>query len=306
MINRFILFALALSLFTFSACEKQEPPASLRISVPASVSSIPILALDGSEVAGRRVAVSIFQDHSLVLAEFLAGDVDVLMTGFTQGEAAFAANPEVRLLATPVWGVSSLMVADKSITALSGLAGGKLMVPFAKSPLDLQTRAILKAAGLEGKVTIVYGPPQQAAALLLAGRTDAIAVPEPIPSQLEASGKAFRLARYQDLWARSSGGEPRSPQVSLFVRKGFADSNRGLVAALVKAAADATAAVTADPLSAAEKRAAAFKLDPAIVRQGLENTLFALPGRDESVRLSADFLQRLGLEPIDPIFYYEY
>ncbi|MBN2351495.1 MAG: ABC transporter substrate-binding protein [Spirochaetales bacterium] len=307
MTNRFFFIALLLSLFAFSACVgTRGPDTPLRISVPASVSSIPMLTLDGKRIAGRLVSVSIFQDHSLTLAEFLRGDVDVLMTGFTQGAAAFTADPEVRLLVTPVWGVSSLMVRDGSISSMSDLRGKKLMIPFAGSPLDLQTHAILEAEGLAGKVDIVYGPPQQAAALLLAGKTDAAAVPEPIPSRLEASGKAFRLARYQDLWARATGGEPRSPQVSLFVKRSFADAHRELIAALVEAAADATSAVMADPIAAAEQRAAVFKLDPAIVRTGLENTLFGLPDRDENMRLSADYMQRLGRPAIDRAFYYEY
>jgi ABC-type nitrate/sulfonate/bicarbonate transport system substrate-binding protein len=306
MSNRLSLFlAVALAAFAFSCGGQRVPAAAVRISVPFSVSSIPVLELDGIEVAGRKIVVSIFQDHALTLAQFLKGDVDILMTGFTQGTAAYAGNPDVRELATLVWGVSSIMVRDRAVKTLADLAGKKLTVPFAKSPLDLQTRAILKAKGLDGKVSIEYGPPQQAAALLLAGKTDAIAVPEPIPSQLEAGGKAFRLARYQDLWA-AVAGDPRSPQVSLFVLKGFAEANREFTAALVKAAAEKTQAVSADPAGAAERRAAAFKMDKTIVKKGLENTLFATPGRVEDTRLCAEFLSRLGLEPIDPAFYAEY
>ncbi len=307
MIRRLLLIAAAVSLTAAVSCGgEQEPDSPLRVSVPAAVSSVPVLALDGARVSGRSVSVSIFLDHSLTLAEFLRGDVDVLMTGFTQGAAAFASDPGVRLLATPVWGVSSLMVRDKSISTLAGLRGKKIMVPFPGSPLDLQTRAVLKAGGLAGNVGIVFGPPQQAAALLLAGKADAVAVPEPVASQLEASGKAFRLARYQDLWALAADGEPRSPQVSFFVKRKFADTHRELLAAFLEAAADATAAVAADPAAAAEKGAAVFKLDPAIVRTGLENTLFDLPGPEENRRLSDDYLRRLGRPAVDRVFFYDH
>ena len=296
-----VLAAVLVILFNGGQRESAGP---VRIAVPFSVSSIPMLELNGKTIAGRKVDITIFQDHSLTLAEFLRGDIDLLMTGFTQGTAAFAGNSDVRHVATLVWGVSSIMVRDAGLKTLEDLAGKTLGVPFAKSPLDLQTRVILEAKGLAGKVRLEYAPPQQAVALLLAGKLDAVALPEPLPSQLAAGGKAFRLARYQDLWADVTGGEPRSPQVSLFVLEPFARTHHELMEGLIAAATSATAAVTADPTRAADAEAPAFKLAPELVRQGLDNTLLALPGRAETSALIMDYLKRLELPAPGSSFFY--
>jgi NitT/TauT family transport system substrate-binding protein len=295
-----VLGAMALLWFNGGQPEAVRP---LRIAVPFSVSSIPVMELDGAFIGGRRVTVSVFQDHSLVLAEFLRGDVDILFTGFTQGAAAFSANREVRHLATVVWGVSSIMVRDPAVKRLEELVGKSLAVPFANSPLDLQTRALLAAKGLTDKVTIEYAPPPQALALLLAGKLDAAALPEPLPSQLEAGGKATRLARYQDLWAEVTGGETRSPQVSLFARASFIRDQRVLIPDLMKALAAAVQAVVDSPGKAAAKHTAAFKLDPAVVQRGLGNTLFGVPGKGQDRALLDDYMKRIGLPPIDPVFF---
>jgi taurine transport system substrate-binding protein len=295
------LCAMAIMLFNGGQEESLKP---MRVAVPFSVSSIPVLELDGRTIAGRKVEVVIFQDHSLTLAEFLRGDIDVLMTGFTQGMAAFIANRDVRHLATLVWGVSSIMARDPAVKKLEDLVGKKLAVPFAKSPLDLQTRAILASQGLLDKIQIEYAPPQQAAALLLAGNLDAAALPEPLPTQLEMGGQVHRLARYQDLWARTTGGEGRSPQVSLFVREPFARANGAFVAELIGAVDAAVTAVSADPEKAAANHAAAFKLNPAVVKTGLSQTLLAVPGSAKARALIDDYLRRIGLPPADPAFFY--
>jgi NitT/TauT family transport system substrate-binding protein len=305
MIKRTIMVtALVAGMLVFFNGGQQESAGPIRVAVPFSVSSIPVLTLNGKTIAGHRVDVSVFQDHSLTLAEFLRGDIDILMTGFTQGTAAFAGNRNVRHAATLVWGVSSIMVRDAGLKNLEGLAGKSLGVPFAKSPLDLQTRVILEARGLAGKVSLEYAPPQQALALLLAGKLDAAALPEPLPSQLEAAGKAFRLARYQDLWKAVTGGEARSPQVSLFVLEPFAGSHAGFMNGFIAAVAASTAAVTADPAQAAAARATDFKLTPEIVKTGLDNTLLAVPPKAETRSLIMDYLKRLALPPPDAAFFY--
>ncbi len=295
----------ALFVFFFNGGQK-ETVSPVRVAVPYSVSSLPLLDLNGKTIEGLSIEVSVFRDHSLTLAEFLRGDIDILMTGFTQGTAAFAGNRDVRHLATVVWGVSSLVVSDPALKKLEDLAGKKVGVPFAKSPLDLQLRSILGSRGLAGKVIIEYAPPPQAAALLLAGKLDAAALPEPLPSQLEAGGTIFRMARFQDLWAGVSHGEARSPQVSLFVKESFTRTRQIFINAFVRTADAAITAVTVDPKAAASRHAAAFKLDPAVVEKGLEHTLFGVPGRSESRALIDDYLKRIGIPSPEPLFFYEH
>jgi NitT/TauT family transport system substrate-binding protein len=289
----------------FFAGGQKESSVPLRVAVPYSVSSIPVLELDGHFLDGRTVRVSLFHDHSLIMAEFLRGDVDVLMTGFTQGINVFAGNKDVRHLATLVWGVSSIMVRDSSLSSVDDLCGKKLAVPFAGSPLDLQTRSILSSRNLLDKVLIEYAPPQQAVALVLAGKVDAAAVPEPLPSRLEETGKIFRLARYQDLWSEVTGGEARSPQVSLFVRKTFVVGHQRLITHLLKEVENTIVEVTADPESAAARHSATFQLSQQVVKNGLANTFFGMVSNREARILITDYMERIGLEDISPLFFYE-
>jgi ABC-type nitrate/sulfonate/bicarbonate transport system substrate-binding protein len=285
---------------------RREPAHAMSIAVPFSVSSIPLLELDGAEIAGAKISVNTFKDHTLVLAEFTSGKIDILMTGFAQGVRARAGNAAIRHLVTPVWGVSSLVAADPSVTKTGHLAGKTIIVPFRGSPLDLQLRAILTNAGIIDKVTIEHGPIQQAIPLLLAGRCDAIAVPEPFPSQLAAGGKAHRIFTFADAWAGLVGGDGRSPQVSLFVGKGFIDSHAAFITGLVDRITVKTKATADDPKAMAAKYAKLFETDPSIVEEGIRHTLFDVPAFDASVALCTDYLAKTDTAAPAGDFYLEY
>jgi hypothetical protein len=299
-----VLCIVCILIFASSCAGKNNPEKTVRISVPFSVSSIPVLNLNGKEVSGLMITTTVFQDHSITLAEFLKGDIDILMTGFTQGTSAYSGNKDVRHIATIVWGVSSLMVRDKSIKNISGLSGKTVIVPFAKSPLDLQLRAILKNKKMTSAVTIEYGPPQQAVALLLSGKTDAVAVPEPIASQLEDDGKAIRLFQFRNEWAEVTNGDTRSPQVSLFAMNKWAGKHTKAIDGLLKMIGETVKETNSDPVHFAELYANRFNLTRGVINTGLANTLFDEPGFDETVKLCNDYMAKIGLQPIDPQFYY--
>jgi NitT/TauT family transport system substrate-binding protein len=288
-----------------SCTDKKAMKQTVSISVPVSVSSIPILVLDGVNAGNTRIAVSQFQDHSLTLAEFIKGNIDILMTGFTQGLAVYEGNKKIVYLATPVWGVSSLMTRDKSLSTPGELAGKHVIVPFAKSPLDLQLRAILAAGHLLDKVTIEYGPVQQAIPLLLAGKTDAIAVPEPFASDLEIKGNARRLFTFQVAWAGITGGEGRSPQVSLFTTRTFAETHEEFLRALLVLVRQETEALVINPIEAADTFADVFHAGRDVVLAGIKNTLFDLPATKDSIALCSDYITRIGLKQPESGFYYE-
>ncbi len=284
--------------------EKTEPAKTVRIAVPFSVSSIPVLDLDDATTGGTKLSVSVFQDHSLAFAEFLRGDADVMMTGFTQGVAAREGNKSIVHLTTVVWGVSSVMVKDESAAGLRDLAGKTIIVPFAKSPLDLQIRSILRNAEILDRVTIEYGPAQQAIPLLIAGKTDAIAVPEPFASDLEAKGNAKRLFTLQDAWATVTGGEGRSPQVSFFAKKDFAESHKAFLRSFFALVAEKIEEVRKAPLPLSVKYADTFHSTPEIVSTGLSHTLFDLPGRASTISICNDYLKRIGLNQPEAEFYF--
>jgi len=293
-------------LFLVCSCDDKSGQSKIvRISVPYSVASIPILSLDGKEISGLTIRTTVFQDHSVTLAQFLRGDIDILMTGFSQGITAYAGNKNIRHLATPIWGVASLMVKDKSIQDMYDLSEMRIVVPFAKSPLDLQLRAIFKTEKVPEHYSIVYAPPQQAVALLLAGQADGIAVPEPFPSKLEEEGKARRLFVFAKEWAHLTGGDGRSPQVSFFAMNGWATKHTKAIEELLRIVGENIKEVKSDPVRFAELFATQLNLTRRVIAKGIENTLFDEPNFDETVKLCNDYLVQVGLPAIDPVFYFQ-
>ena len=293
--NKILLFlSVVLCLLFVLSFKKTGKTDEYIIKVPRTISSIPLLELNGKKIAGKKIKVEYFQDHIIAMAEFMQGKTDILMTGFTQGLANYYGNKDVVLAACSVWGVSRLITGDRSIQSLEDMTGKTILVPFAKSPLDLQLRAILKSSGLEDKITIGYAVPQQAVPMLITGKADAICVPEPLASKLIISGKAHNVFNFADKWAEVSGGEKRSPQVSIFVKKDFSESNKKQLEKIIAAVDSQIALIKKDPSMVSEKYKADFNLPAAVLSSGLANTLMEIPGYNDSKKLCLDYLEILN------------
>lgn len=271
--------------------QEERPTGTLRIAVPRTVSSAPFFVLQDTIVQGHRVEVEIYDDHPLALTEFLAGRYDVLFTGYQLGLGRWEADRGVRHLGTVVWGVSSLVVTNPSLQGIASLAGKRVLVPFAGSPLEVQLKALLRGAGILDRVTIDYSPITQMPALLLQGRADAICVPEPIVSRLESQGQARALFSFASEWGRLTG-DPRSPQVSLFVRSADLPARLELfqeLRALIKQRAEGLFR-DAD----VERIAQRLELPPALIVRALGNTLFGLPDNPTQLRLLQGYHSQVG------------
>jgi ABC-type nitrate/sulfonate/bicarbonate transport system substrate-binding protein len=157
-------------------------------------------------------------------------------------------------------------------------------MPFPGSPLDFQSRALLAFAKLDPDrdVTFSYGPFAQSLQRLQAGQVDAVALPEPLATSLVRQNGLKRLVDYSRAWARLTGGDPRSPQVSLFASDQYASGHRSLISSIVTAWDAATRAVNADPAAAASRFASALAVDAGILEEATRNTLLAVPSPAEN------------------------
>ncbi len=251
----------------------------LKILVPQSTSSLPLLLLAAEQpVRGVEIRVETFIAHAQALALLLRGEADLLFTGTSQGWENRLDGSPIVMIDTGVWGVSSLVGRDPGIKGFADLKGKRLALPFPGAPLDFQTRAILAHEGIdpERDLTISYGAFAQSVPLLLAGKLDAAALPEPLATTVVKTKGLARLASYADAWAKATG-EAESPQVSLFASALWARSHGDLVSSVVGAWRAASRSVSEAPGDASARFAAALSTDPATLEESARNTLFDVP-----------------------------
>jgi NitT/TauT family transport system substrate-binding protein len=216
----------------------------------------------------------------------LRGEVDLLLTGTSQGWENYLSGGPLMMVGTGVWGVSFLLGSKDCppIKSVADLAGKIIALPFPGSPLDFQTRFLLQHHGLdpEQDLKLIYSPPPQTAALLLKGQIDAAPLPEPLVSQLVINRALQRFLDYKQLWASAHGGDPKSPQVSLFTTRRFAAANAELLQELLLRWQTAIEQIVTDPARAARKFSDFLGFAESVVAHSIPNTLYYLPSPEEN------------------------
>lgn len=283
--------ALLAVLWTAAAFSFADP---VTIPTAKTVSSIPLLALEGQTIAGLTVATPLFDDHPLALAELIGGRSQVLQTGSTLAIKNSQAGGPLIQVATAVWDVAGLVTLDPSLKSLEDFAGKTLVAPLAGGPLDVQLQALLKAKGLTGKVKVDYAEPAQAVALLLQKKADGACLPEPLVSRLVVNNNATEVFTFAEAWAVLNQGDGRAPQVSLVARRDWAAAHADFLRAFVAAYRASVAAVKADPKAYAQRFAPVLGLPAPLVERGLSRTLFDLPSSAETAQLYTRYLALIG------------
>jgi len=268
----------------------------LKVLAPQSTAALPFLRLAEKNLpAGITLSCEIFLNHPQAMALVLRGDADLLFTGTSTGWENYLAGGPLVLVNTGIWAVSSLIGAPGSppLSSLSELAGKRVALPFPGSPLDFQTRYILAQRGLspDRDLSIVYLAFGQSVPLLLKGQLDAAALPEPLATDLVLNRGLSRLLEYGQAWAEAAGGDPRSPQVSLFATRAFLQKNAALVRRLVEAWARTSEEVARDPEGAARVHAAVLGLAPEVVAKAAGQTLFWVPSAEENFRRVTEYYE---------------
>ena len=297
----------------FARPAKPEQPGVLKILVPQSTSAIPFLMLaDEDPIEGVDIQAETFLVHAQALALLVRGDAALLYTGTSQGWENRLGGSPIVIVGTGVWGVSSLVGKDASITGVAALRGKRIALPFPGSPLDFQTRYLLGRAGLDPDrdVQLSYGAFTQSLPRLLAGQLDAAALPEPQATAAIRGKGLARLFRFADAWAAVSGGDAKSPQVSLFAMADWASTHARTIRSLVTEWRKASERAAAKPDEAAARYAAALQVEPPLLAEALGNTLLAVPGfADHKARVLAyyrEVLKYLPGEkvPLDDAFFF--
>lgn len=256
----------------------------VRVLVSQTTAALPFLQMARDGVPGVDLKVDFFANHAQALAILLRGETDLLLSGTSQGWENRLDGSPIVMLDTGVWGVSSLVGKNPSIKGFADLRGKRIALPFPGSPLDFQSRALLAFDKLDPDrdVTISFGPFAQSVQRLLAGQLDAAALPEPLATTVVKKNGLRRLVQYSQAWARLTGGDPQSPQVSLFATEGWARDHASLISTVIAAWDSASREVTASPGAAAASFSASLNVDRDILEEATRNTLLAVPSPQEN------------------------
>jgi ABC-type nitrate/sulfonate/bicarbonate transport system substrate-binding protein len=310
-VRSFLLFFLMVSALVHADDAK---PAQVRVLVSQTTAALPFLLMAGeNSVPGVSLKVDFFANHAQALALLLRGDCDLLLSGTSQGWENRLDGSPIVMVNTGIWGVSSLVGKDPAIQGFADLKGKRIAIPFPGSPLDFQTRALLSAEKLDPDrdVTISYGPFAQSVQRLLAGQLDAAALPEPLATTVVRKNGLLRLVPYAQAWARFTGGDPQSPQVSLFATESYARDHTAIIGSVVSAWDAASRRVVSEPAAAASRFAAALQVDPGILEEAARNTLLAVPSLAENkARVMSYYLVvskylPAGPRPLDARFFFQ-
>jgi len=288
-----------------------QAPVRVRVLVPQTTAALPFLQMARDGVPGVDLKVDFFANHAQALAILLRGETDLLLSGTSQGWENRLDGSPIVMLDTGVWGMSSLVGKDPSIKGFADLKGRRLALPFPGSPLDFQSRALLAFEKLDPArdVAISFGPFAQSVQRLLAGQLDAAALPEPLATTVVRKNGLRRLVEYSQAWARLTGGDPLSPQVSLFATEGWARAHGAQAAAVIAAWDSASRAVTASPGTAAAAFGSVLNVDRDILEEATRNTLLAVPTPQENKDRVLSYYQAVskyfpdGPRPLDDRFF---
>ncbi len=284
----------------------------VRILVPQSTAALPFLLMARERsIPGVDLQVDFFLNHAQALALLLRGETDFLLSGTSQGWENRLDGSPIVMIDTGVWGISSLVGRDASLGSFARLKGKRLALPFPGSPLDFQSRALLAFDKIDPDrdLTISYGPFPQSVQRLLAGQLDAVALPEPLATAVVKKNGLTRLFQYTRAWARLTGGDGRSPQVSLFGTEGFSRDHAQTIGAIVTAWSEASRTVTAEPSDAASRFSAALGADQGILEEAARNTLLDVPSMAENRTRVLAYYQMVvrylpaGQRPLDEQFF---
>jgi NitT/TauT family transport system substrate-binding protein len=258
---------------------------TVKILAPKSTSSLPLLQLAADDpLPGIDIQTETFINHPQALALLLKGDVDFLFTGTSQGWNNYLDGGPMVMINTGVWGVSYLIGKDASIKTLADLKGKKLALPFPGAPLDFQARYMLEKQGIDPDkdVDISYSPFPQTVPKLLSGQVDAAPLPEPLATNLVKGKGMLRLLDFQQAWAKVTGGDPKSPQVSLFATKPYLADHADVIAPLVEAWTEATTKVRENAENVAAQFAEELGVPAPMIAPAIQHTLFWLPSFEEN------------------------
>lgn len=222
---------LATPLLAWSAAPYQ----SLTLSGPLAVVSFPLIHMaDNGSLARYAAKVEFKQWQSVdqLRAQLASGDIDYAATPSNLPALMANRGSPVRLLNVSIWGIQWLVSRDPAVKRLEDLRGKELLVGYQRDLPALVLDKMLKEKKMQSgrDITLRYvRDPQDAMALLLAGRAEHAIVGEPTASLLLARNREtggaplYRAQSQQQAWRETFPAQPEFPSAGVMANARVAD-----------------------------------------------------------------------------------
>ncbi len=276
------------------------PSRGLVIYAPATPTSIPVL-LAARHIDGAQV--TIFNNHTQANAQFLRGDVDILVTGLSIGVNLFENGAPVQVIDSYVAGVTYLVTYEQKVESFADLKGQTIYIPFEGSPIEETTRFFVEREGLTWKqdISVAYAPFTSSVELLKQGKASAVALPEPSVSLIEKLPDLYISLSYRQLWDEATGSKGGYPQVTPFVHQQWAAAHPDVIQRFNDEVAAALEAIQNDPVTAVAQTHEALGMPAPVLTAALARTDFAFISGDALAREVRGYYQIIG-KPLDETF----
>ncbi|WP_374713060.1 ABC transporter substrate-binding protein [Symbiobacterium terraclitae] len=273
--------------------EAVEPLASLQMQAPAAPPSILLAHLATQERLTSlvpEVSFHAFANLDQLRADMVKGQVQVAAVPTYVAANLYQKGLPVRLLNVTVWGHLSVLTADPDINGWEDLRGKTVYIPFKGDSPDLIFQIVAREAGLTADdmdLAYVSAAPE-ALQMLMAGKADAVVLPEPVASAAIIQGKqngvpVRELFELRQEWGRVTGREPVIPQIGTIAVTELIDEHPEVIAAIQEGLQESVEWIQANPAEAAAIGEPYLNgLKAPVIESSLGRTPFAFVPADEA------------------------
>lgn len=256
MLRRILLVALAVCLAVIPATASGQP---LKVNVvtlsgTTGLALVRLFETNPSLGRGVQVTYSVAKTPEVMVARVMSGEADIAALPTNTAAILYNKGVPIKLAAITNWGVMYLVGRDGALKTWSDLKGREIAVTNKGATPDLLFRYFLKANGINPDTDVrinYYASPVEVVQLMLAGRIELAALPEPWVSDATLQDSSIKvLLSYQDEWKRVEKRRQSYPQSCLVVSAKLAGEHPAVVGAFLKQAAACTAWVNSHPREA--------------------------------------------------------
>ena len=275
---------------------------------PATPSVILAQAAQDEQLAkvAPGVSFAVWRNPDEMRAGIASGDMSAVIVPVYAAANFYNRGLPVRLANTLTDGLLYLVSADEGIKTTADLKGKTIACPFKNDMPDFMLQRLFGEAGLVigTDVTIEYtATPPEGMQLLLAGRVDAIAVPEPVATGAIAAAKAagkvlYRSINIREEWFAATGTSSQpSPGLAITASLGDRIGDDG-IEVLQQAIERATELVNAQPQDAAALATEAIGLPALVIAEAIgHSNLVARRAKSTKTEIEALFTVLAEADP---------
>lgn len=275
---------------------------------PATPSVILAQAAQDAELAkvAPGVSFSVWRNPDEMRAGIASGSMAAVIVPVYAAANFYNRGLPVRLANTLTDGLLYVVSADEAVTGIADLKGKKIACPFRNDMPDFMLQRLFAHAGLTvgSDVTIEYtATPPEGMQLLLAGRVDAIAVPEPVASGAIAAARANGKTLYRSIDVRQAWfdatGTSSQPSPGLAITASLTEQiGEDGLEVLQQAIERAVESVNAQPEQAAALATEALQLPPPVIAEAVgHSNLIARRAKSVKTEIEALFAVLAEADP---------